>query len=833
MKAVLMAGGEGTRLRPLTSNQPKPMVGIFNQPVMTHIIELLKKHKITDVIATLQFLPQLIKNYYGDGSDLGINLSYAIEEEPLGTAGSVKNAEQFIDDTFLVISGDAICDYDLKKAVEFHKKRKSLVTLVLARVDSPLEFGVVITDKDGKINRFLEKPTWAQVFSDTVNTGLYILEPEVLDYIPAGMNVDFSKDLFPKLLKEGKPMYGYVADGYWCDIGNLEQYQQVHEDILNNKTSVSISGIKMGKKVWIGKDTDIHPSVQFKGTAFIGTHAKIEEGVEIGDGTVVGNNVFIGSGSKTSHAVIQENAYIQANSTLDSCIIGKNCDIKKGAIIQSGVVIGDDCLIGANAIIKPNVKIYPFKSVDGGATVSRSIIWETRGMRSLFGVNGISGISNVDITPELATRVAMAYGTTLPRESFVVTSRDNNRVSRLVKRSIIAGLSATGIHVRDLRVAPTPVNRFNVATSRCVGGIHIQVSPYEPQTIQINFYDAKGINLDEGGQRDIEKYYAREDFRRAFHNEVGEIIFPPRTSEFYSEGLVRKVNISQIKKAKMKVIIDYAFGTASLSMPLILGQLGCEIISLNAHADETKVSVAGTGFDESIEQLSNTVKMFKADLGIYIDSSCEKINVIDNTGKKINLNDLLHLMIYLASKHEKEKGKIAVPLSISSQVEKIASRHGRKTIRTKVSASNLMETSLKKDVVFGGAQGGGFIFPKFLPAYDAVMSFCKLLEYLSFEDRPLSEVIKDLPLSKIVKEQTFCSWEHKGLVMRKLIEDAKGNKVELIDGIKIYFDDSWVLILPHPEDPVVDIIAESDTTKKAKEIVTKYVKLVNGITKNG
>ncbi len=834
MKAVLMAGGEGTRLRPLTSNQPKPLVSICNQPVMTYIINLLKKYKINDVVATLQFLPQLIKNYYGDGSDLGINLSYAIEDEPLGTAGSVKNAQSFIDETFLVISGDAICDYNLKKAIDFHKRKKSLATLVLARVESPLEFGVVITDKSGRITRFLEKPTWAQVFSDTVNTGLYILEPEVLSHIPDGANMDFSKDLFPKLLAEGAPLYGYVADGYWCDIGNFEQYRQVHEDILANNTNVPVNGIKMGQKVWIGEDATIHPSVMFKGSAFIGNHCKIEEGAVIGDGTTIGNNVVVSAGTKTSHAIVQENAYIGQNVVLDSCIIGKNCDVKRGVNVQQNVIIGDDCLIGANAIIKPNVKIYPFKSVDGGATVSRSIIWETRGMRSLFGVNGISGISNVDITPELATRVAMAYGTSLPKESFVVTSRDTNRVSRLVKRAMTAGLTATGIHVRDLRVAPTPVNRFNVGTTRCAGGIHIQVSPFEPQAIQINIFDKNGINLDENGQRDIEKYFAREDFRRAFHNEVGEIIFPPRTSEFYSAGLIRRIDTERIKRSKFKIIVDYAFGTASFSMPLVLGKMGCDVISLNAFTDETKTTLMTADFDNLVDQLSNTVKMFKANFGLLIDGACEKLHVIDEKGNLIHPNDLLLLMVYLVSNYEKQKGRIAVPLSVTHQVEKIAKKNGRKVIRTKVSAASLMETSLKKDVVFGGAQGGGFIFPRFLPAYDAVMSFGKLLEYLSYEDKPLSKIVASLPKCCMEREQTFCSWDHKGLVMRKLIEEAKDSKVELIDGIKIYEDDSsWALILAHPEDPVIDIVAEAATRKKAKDLVAKYVKLVNEITNRG
>jgi mannose-1-phosphate guanylyltransferase/phosphomannomutase len=832
LKAVLMAGGEGTRLRPLTSNQPKPMVNIFNKPVMEYIIELLKSHDIKDIIVTLQFLPQLIKNYYGDGNDLGVNLSYAIEDEPLGTAGSVKNAEDFLKERFIVISGDALTDFDLKKAVAFHKKKKSFATLVLTRVKNPLEFGVVITNEKGKIKRFLEKPNWGQVFSDTVNTGIYVLEPEVLSHIPKGKSVDFSKDLFPKLLAEGYPLYGYIADGYWCDIGSLEQYSEVHSDILNNKVNIKIDGIKMMNNIWVGNDTVIDPDVNFEGPAFIGQHSKIETGAKIGPGTVIGNNVMVKSNVKMYKTIIQENTYIGNASDLDQCLIGKNCDIKQGSKIMQGVVIGDDCLVGENALIGHNVKVYPFKSIDAGATVNRSIIWESKGMRTLFGVEGISGIANVDITPELVVRVAMALGTSLPKESFVVTSRDSNRVSRMVKRAMIAGLTATGVHVRDLRVAPTPVNRFNVATSRCAGGIHIGVSPFDPQTIQILFFDKEGINLGESGRRDIEKYFSREDYRRAFHNEFGEIIFPPRTGEYYANGLVSHIDLPKIRESKFKVIIDYAYGSASFTMPQILGKLGIEAVTLNAFTDESNTTISHLDLERCVKRLSETVKIFKADFGVLIDNACEKMIVIDNKGQQISYNDLLHLMVYLVSKYEPLKGNIAVPLSVSNIADDIAEEYGRKVIRTRISAADLMQSSFSEDVIFAGGQGARFIFPDFLPAYDAAMSLCKLMEYLAHAKQPLSKIVSSWPKANILETQTTCSWENKGMVMRSIIEGGNNEKMELIDGVKIYDAEGWTLILPHPEEPVIRIIAEDVNKKEVRARLNKAVNKVNEIIEN-
>ena len=235
MKAVILAGGEGTRLRPLTSNQPKPMMPVANRPMMEHIVRLLAEHGFDDIVVTVAFLANHIRTYFGDGSDFGVRMRYATEDSPLGTAGSVRNAAEELDETFLVISGDVLTDIDLSAFVKAHRSTGAAGSIALKRVDDPVEFGIVITHEDGSIERFLEKPTWGQVFSDTINTGIYVLEPEVFDFIPKGEVVDFSSDVFPAILKRGKPLFGYVAEGYWEDVGTLEAYLRAHQDILEGK----------------------------------------------------------------------------------------------------------------------------------------------------------------------------------------------------------------------------------------------------------------------------------------------------------------------------------------------------------------------------------------------------------------------------------------------------------------------------------------------------------------------------------------------------------------------------------------------------------------------
>src|SRR6266487_3266838 len=252
-----MAGGEGTRLRPLTSNQPKPMVPIVGKPCMEHILELLRSHGLTDIVVTVAFLPQAIRSYFGDGENLGLSIEYSVEESPLGTAGSVRLASGRLDDTFLVISGDALCDIDLGRIVESHREKNAAVTIGLKSVENPLEFGIVVTDEDGRVERFLEKPSWGQVFSDTINTGIYVLEPEVMRHVPAGEPYDFSKQLFPLLLEMGRPLYGHPFEGYWQDIGDLDQYRQANFDALDERVKLEVPGIRLRGNSWIGDGVDL------------------------------------------------------------------------------------------------------------------------------------------------------------------------------------------------------------------------------------------------------------------------------------------------------------------------------------------------------------------------------------------------------------------------------------------------------------------------------------------------------------------------------------------------------------------------------------------------
>jgi len=462
---------------------------------------------------------------------------YATEEQPLGTAGSVGNAKDELAERFLVISGDVLTDIDLSKIVSFHESHGALATIGLVAVDNPLEFGIVITREDGSIERFLEKPTWGQVFSDTINTGIFVLEPEIFDYIPAGEAVDFSSEVFPKLLANNVPLYGAVAEGYWEDVGTLEAYVRVHKDALDGKVELDIPGFRLEHGVWLGEGAEIHPEAVVEGPAVIGENCRVERDARIGEYTVLGGNVRIREGADLERVVIHDNAYLGPAVRLRGTVVGRACDLRSGVRCEEGVVLGDECFVGDNAVLGAGVKVYPFKTVETAAVVNSSIVWESRGARTLFGRHGVAGLANVDVTPELATRLAMAHATSLKKEATVITSRDSSRSARMLKRAMMAGLNAGGVNVLDLEVASVPVTRFVARQPSSVAGLTIRLVESDPQSVVVRFFDSNGLDLSEDGQRKIERLFNREDFRRVLPAEIGDIGFPPRALEQYSVAL--------------------------------------------------------------------------------------------------------------------------------------------------------------------------------------------------------------------------------------------------------------------------------------------------------
>lgn len=823
MKAVIMAGGEGTRLRPLTSNAPKPMLPIANRPMMEHIVGLLRRHGFDDIVVTVAFLAQAIQNYFGDGSEFGVRISYAAEPTPLGTAGSVRNASAHLDERFLVISGDVLTDIDLGKLVDFHDQRGALATIGLASVGNPLDFGIVITREDGTIERFLEKPTWGQVFSDTINTGIYVLDPAIFDVIDTGRAVDFSGEVFPRLLEDGAPLYGCVGEGYWEDVGTLDAYLSAHMDVLDGKVRVDVPGFQLRPGVWVGEETEISPDAVLAGPAVIGPGCRVEAGARLGEYTVLGSNVRVRAEAALERTVVHDSVHIASRALLRGAVVGRSCDIREQSRCDEGVVLGDECFIGENAHLTGGVKVYPFKTVEAGAVVNSSIVWESKGARTLFGRNGVVGIANVDVTPELATKLAMAYGSSLRKGVTVVTSRDSSRAARMLKRSMMAGLNAAGVNVLDLEVGSIPVTRFLVGSPRAIGGVSVRLLPNDPDSVIVRFFDAEGGDISEDAQRKIERLFQREEYRRAFAAEIGDINFPPRALEDYTTELEATVDLDAIRAHRFKIVIDYSFGATSFAMPNVLAKLGADVLAVNPFA-----STGGAiTFDprQACERVASLVLASGAHLGVVIDPDGERLEVIDDSGHILSHTEATLAFVELVSDHLVGDA-IALPVTFSAHAESIAAAHGRRIERTKTSPAALMGAAHDPAVGFATDGQGGYIVPGFLPAFDGAAAFVKLLDLVARADLPLSEVVERLPRVHLAHETLVTPWEQKGTVMRTLVEHAKDRDVQLIDGVKVFHEHGWVLALPDPEEPITHVWAEGSSEADARRLAQEYLRRI-------
>jgi mannose-1-phosphate guanylyltransferase/phosphomannomutase len=820
MKAVIMAGGEGTRLRPLTSNQPKPMIHLANRPMMEHIVRLLQRHGFDDIVVTVAFLANQIRSYFGDGSEFGVRMVYATEETPLGTAGSVRNAMDELDERFLVISGDVLTDIDLSRIVAFHEEKGALATIGLTAVENPLEFGIVITDEDGTIQRFLEKPGWGQVFSDTVNNGIFVLEPEIFDYIAPDKPVDFSSEVFPKLLEEERPLYGYVCDGYWEDVGTIEAYVAAHQDVMDRKLELEVPGFALDGGTWLGEGAEVDPAAKVVGPAIIGDNCRIEAGARLGPYSVLGSNVMVRSEADLERVVIHDGAYIGLGTRVAGTVIGRNSDLRAGVRCEDGAVLGDEVFVGEGATIRQSVKVYPFKTVEAGAVVNSSLVWESRGSRTLFGKDSISGLANVDITPELATRVAMAYATTLKKGVTITTSRDSSRAARMLKRAIMAGLNAGGVNVDDLEVAPVPVTRFQVRSQRGQGGISVRLVQGDPTSVVIRFFDELGTDISESAARKIERNFYREDFRRVFPGDIGDIGFPPRTIEYYTSALMESVDVAAIRGADFKVVVDYAHGSSSFVMPNVLSKLGAEVLAVNPYAS----TPGAASFDRSanVATVATLVRTSGAHLGLVIDPDGEHATFVDDDGHVLTDTEAVLALVALVGQTAEPGCRVAVPVTAPSQVEQTAREHGLEVVSTKVSTSALMASALSDDIAMAASLDGGFIFPGFLPAFDGTAAFVHLLEMLARTGTRLSKVVATQPRTHVVHETVGTPSEQKGTIMRGLVEDAAGDPV-LVDGVKELFDDGWALVLPDPEAPVSHVYAEAPSDGDARRRAQEYV----------
>ncbi len=359
MKALILVGGEATRLRPLTCNIPKAMVPVLNTPFLEHVFRHLAKYGIQDIILAQHHLAQPMKHYFGDGNQFGIRLSYVIEDSPLGTAGAIKNVEKYLDDTFLVLNGDIFNDLNITDMIDFHRERKAKATIALTPVEDPTAYGLIETDDTGKVLRFLEKPSWDEVTTNMINAGTYALEPDVLTQISPQIKVSIERDTFPLLLSRGEPVYAYASSTYWMDTGTPEKYLQLHRDLLGGKSE----HYSPSEEILIGERCDIHPTAQIKGAVVIGDNCSVGRRVKLTGPVIVGSGCTILEDTAIEDSVIWTNVRLGPRAKLKSSIVANGCCLNASSVIENSV-LGDNVTVVGGCKLEPESKIWPGETVE-------------------------------------------------------------------------------------------------------------------------------------------------------------------------------------------------------------------------------------------------------------------------------------------------------------------------------------------------------------------------------------------------------------------------------------------------------------------------------------
>ena len=824
MKAVVMAGGFGTRIQPLTHSRPKPMLPIMNKPMMEHTMMMLKDLGIKEFIVLLYFKPEIIQDHFGDGSDFGIKISYVVPDGDYGTAGAVKLAQELIgNENFIIISGDLVTDFDFQKLFDFHASKTAKLSIALTSVENPLQFGVVIANEEHVIEKFLEKPSWGEVFSDTINTGIYIIEPEILEYIPENENFDFAKDLFPLLMQKEIDLMGYSLSGYWRDVGNPESYREVYEDILSDKVDFNFSGIaqKFADGILYSSEAyDLDASVEIIGTVLLGKNVILEKGVKLNN-VVIGDNVSIGADSKMRNTILWEEITIGNNAKFDNCLICNDNVIGKNVTAKAGLILAEGCEVGELSSFEQDVIIWPNKKIEAASIVSHSLILGNRYKNSIFENGSVSGKSNVELSCEMATKLAESFGAQLPAGSKVVVGRDNDKSSRMLKRAFLGGLLSAGLNVVDIKNVPPSVLRHALANDRdLIGGAHFKRCTVDTMSSEITLFNEEAIRIDNNASKGIEKSFFTEKFRRVDYSQIGEIFEQTHHTvcDDYRESVETCVDHGIIKCGSFKVAVDLMHGTTSEIVPSLLNDLGVENVVLNAYYDERKLSNVETLREKSEHNISTIVQSLDYDMGLLIYPNAQRLSLVTHEGVVLDKIATLYCVLSLLDMDAAaEKKKVFLP-TWAPDIKKFDNLSIERGKYSNFTADQLKQYDLIATV------DGNFSFTEFTYTRDAIYASLKIMELLSCHNVTLAELASSVDDFYYKTEQVPCSQALKGKMMRKFLEDAKNKRSSSLDGVKIWEDEhNWVLMIPDQYSEHLNLYIQAVDAASGEALLAAYV----------
>ena len=826
MKAVAVAGGEGTRLRPLTLQRAKPMVPLVNRPVLVHMVRQLHRYGVTELQLTLRYMASLVQNYFQTHQFDGLDIGYHIEEFPQGTAGSLKQVARHWEEPFLVVSGDGLTDMDFRALYQKHVATGADVTIALQRVDEAREYGVVLTDRDNWVHDFVEKPRPSEQQSNRVNTGMYVLNPNVLDLIPDNQEFDFSRDLFPALLQQNRRIYGHVTAGYWCDVGNTDAYMRATQDILNGKVKLfDPLGTEHAPGIWVGRDVSIHPTAQLTGPIFLGTEVQVHAHAVIRGPSVIRPNTIVDSHAQVEESVIWRNSYLGPNSRVRGAIVCRQCSVRAHSHVSEGCVVGDGGILEQGTILMPHVKLWPHKRIARGSTIRESIVWGRQGRQELFRGFTISGQTNLDLTSETAAKIGVALGSNLPKDTNVAVNSDTHVASGMIKRAIISGLPGAGVNTLDLGNVAMPVLRHFVRGNSSIGaGVHVRVNPDDPhpQSLNVQILEADGSNLGKQMEQRIQSIFFQEDLRRVGMEDIGTINDAHDFVEAYVEDFLTKVFADQLQTVPFKLVVDYSNGMAADVMSTILERLQIEVIPLNSLLREDTPFMDKDRISQRLGELAAIVKAVNAHVGVMLDVTGELVRVVDDQGMVLTPYQTDALFLDLALFNH-PRSRVVYPDNMPAPYMAIAHSHEAEIVACKSDMHNLMTAAASGNVLVALNGRGHFIFPFFHPAPDPMMASVKLLEYLAIRREPISHIMAVMPAINHRRVLAPVPWTQRGRVMNRLYENYQAERVDSLEGLKISTGmNEWVQVQPSAVHPALEIALEAPTRSRAQTLQTRF-----------
>ncbi len=828
IKAVMMAGGFGTRIQPLTNSVPKPMLPVVNLPMMEHTLRRLKEIGVDEIVILLYFKPEVIKKHFGDGSDWGVTIHYVLPDDDYGTAGAVGFAREYLDTTFMIVSGDLVTDFDFEKIVEYHRQKRSRLTITLTSVENPLQFGVVIANDDGKIEKFLEKPSWGEVFSDTINTGIYLIEPEILDYIPVGENFDFAKDLFPLLMKEGIDLMGYNAKGYWRDVGNPDSYREVHEDILNERLNFRIPGRRVDYPdgtLWLTGESELNPSVEILGNVVIGNNVKIGKGSKLNN-CAIGDNVTMGEECKIRNSILWHDIEIGNRFVLDNGVICNDNVIGDGVTAKAGLILAEGCKVGKLARFEQDVTIWPHKEIEPAAIVSHNLILGSRYKNSIFENGSVVGKSNAELSCEMVTKLAEAFAAELPVGATVTVGRDHDKASRMLKRAFLGGLLSAGVNVVDLKAVPPAVLRYSISENGLSsGGAYFRRNLSDSSLSEVNFYNEAGLRLDSNTSKSVEKSFFNEKFRRVDFSKIGEIHESLHFQECrdYRTAILTHIDQKVLRSKSLRIAVDMMHGITADVFPEILNDLGIDAITLNAHSTSKPLPPVEQMRKRSESDLKRIVTSLSLDAGFIIFSSGQRMELISDTGEAYDKIRGLATVLWLLDLEAQRLGRTMKVFLPTWAPDCIRYEH----LRIERGAYHSFKPEKLKEYDLLATIDGNFAFTEFQLHRDAMYATLKILELMVRHDVRLSEIGTRLATFHYRTERVECPQSLKGKMMRKFLEYAKGKKSSSADGVKIWEgENDWVLMIPDQYGEHLNLYIQAHDDETGERLFRKYRELI-------